>query len=172
MLSHARVLTVRYIFLGGNSNIWKMPQFLDNFAGTIAKYSAGFANRVLSLSENISAKMGYERKIVIGEHKIYVRYKSKGHTGKYSGRSDFYANGELYLKGFANPIEISPKEESAKGEIDLVSSQKYQNAIQNKIITQALNTPTDEYTLAEKLLMALVGLVGMAIAAGAFIFVM
>lgn len=149
-----------------------MPRIIQNVTESVAKHSPGIANKLQNLNDRIRGNFGYERKIVISEHKIFVRYKPKGHTGKYSGKSDFYSNGEIYLKGHANPIKISPHEVSENGEVDLVSSQKYKNAVSNQIIEQALNTPSDEYTLAEKLLMALVGLVAMAIAAGVFVFVM
>lgn len=128
------------------------------------------ANRLQNINDSIHGKLGYERKIIIGEHKIHVLYKKKGHTGKYSGNSNFYANGEIYLKGYANPIKISPVEENTNSEVDLVASPKYRNAVRNKIVTQALNTPTNEYSLAEKLLMALVALVGMGIAGGVIVF--
>lgn len=146
-----------------------MPQFIDNFAQKIAKYSAGMANKLLIASENISQRFGYERKIVIGKHKVYVRYKNQGHTGKYSGNSDFYANGEIYIKGCANPIRIDPEEWKENENVDLVSSQKYRQAIKNRIVSQALNTPSNEYTLAEKLLMALVGIAVMGLGAGVFV---
>lgn len=143
---------------------------LKNLTETIAKYSPAMANRLQSVNDRIHFSMGYERKIVLGENKIYVRYKKKGHTGKYSGKSGFYANGEIYLKDNANPIKISPAEAEEKYNINLVASNKYRNAVKNKIISQALNTPTDEYELAEKLLMALVGLVVLGIAAGIMVF--
>lgn len=151
-------------------------KFISNLTETVAKYSTGMANKLQNLNDSLHGKMGYERKIIIGEHKIYVRYKPKGHTSKYSGNSGYYANGEIYLKGYANPIEISPKEESntvrSREDIELVASSKYRNAVQNKIISQALNTPSDEYTLAEKLLIALVGMVALAITTGALIYMM
>lgn len=147
-----------------------MPDILSNITQNVAKYSCRMANKLQNVNDSIHGKLGYERKIVISEHKIHVLYKKKGHTAKYSGQSDFYANGEIYLKGCANPVEISPNDEKEKGDIDLVASGKYRNAVQNKIVSQALNTPSDEYSLAEKLLMALVGLVGMAIAAGVIVY--
>lgn len=143
---------------------------LQNITETVAKYSTGMANRLQSLNDRLHFQMGYEKKIVIGEHKIHTLYKPKGHTGKYSGKSGFYGNGEIYLKGNANPIKISPSEAEDKHDIKLVASDKYRNAVKNKIISQALNTPTDEYDLAEKLLMALVGLVALGIAAGAMVY--
>lgn len=143
-----------------------MVDFISNLTESVAKYSVTIANKLQSVNDSIHGKFGYERKIVISNHKIHVLYKKKGHTGKYSGKSGFYANGEIYLKGYANPIKISPAEEKANDEIKLVASDKYQNAVRNKIVSQALNTPSNEYTLAEKLLMALVGLVVMALFAG------
>lgn len=146
-----------------------MSDILGNLAQKLAKYSPNIANRLERFSEKLHSKFGYERKIVIGEHKLHVVYKKKGHTGKYSGKSNFFANGELYVKGYANPINIKPSELGDK-DIDLVSSQKYRNAVKNRIVTQALNTPDDSYDLAEKLLMGLLGLVGMAIAGGVVVY--
>lgn len=143
---------------------------LSNLAETVAKYSPAMANKIEALDERLHFQMGYERKIVIGEHKVYTKFKKRGHTGKYSGNSDFYANGEIYFKGKANPIEISPTEAEENHDINLVASDKYRNAVRNKIVSQALNTPTDEYDLAEKLLMALVGLVVLGITAGAMVY--
>lgn len=146
-----------------------MSDPLSNLTRKVAKYSTSIANRLERVNEKLHSKFGYERKIVIGEHKLHVVYKKKGHTGKYSGKSNYYANGELYLKGYANPIKIKPSEAEDK-EIDLVSSQEYRNAVKNRIVQQALNTPDDSYDLAEKLLMGLLGLVGMAIAGGVVVY--
>lgn len=130
----------------------------DSHIKSVAKVSSHMANRLTVLSERIHAKFGYERKIIIGPHKLYVRYKPKGHTGKYSGKSNYYVNGELYLKDHANPVHVDYQDAIEGDELDLIASPKYRNAIRQKIITDALNTPENGYDFQEKLLMALVGI--------------
>lgn len=138
---------------------------LDGIESLIATFSTKAGNSFAAFNENISNSFGYERAVVLKENQIVIQYKPTGHTANHSADESFYVNGQLYIQDYANPVQLKPSEMASKAEPDVVASERYKQAVQQRVIRQALNTPTDEYDLSEKLLMGLIGMVAMGIVA-------
>ncbi len=107
-----------------------------------------------------------EKCVVIDEHDFTIEYRDTNGTEDYDFDSSHYESGNLYFKGYANPVRIpKPEDEhSVKQEdIDLIPSKKYRTVMDMTLLEQALDTGGAGFSMVEKLLMVNIGVLVMGI---------
>lgn len=91
-------------------------------------------NLVSGLMEAIASLFGYKLQVTLGEHKIRMKYVIPKKVNDRVWDNEFYVNGAVYLKGYANSIKpfLDNKAKSAK----LITSERYLKFMELRVFEQ------------------------------------
>ena len=127
------------------------------------------ANALYNLAESAANTRGSKKRIIVDNHEIEVEYVKPESTDNYVWENH-YRNGNIYFKGYSNPVKIIPKSEDSYvaetegwGQFKLITTDYYKTFMQQNVIREALKTRGDELDLTHKLLMGILGSIAMLI---------
>lgn len=69
--------------------------------------------------------LGYKLKVTVGEHKIYLDWVKASDLNERAWDNSHYVNGNMFVKGYANPIK--PRLDKEKSRLDMIASTRYKD---------------------------------------------
>lgn len=73
----------------------------------------------------IMLMLGYKLKVTVGEHKIYLDWVKASNLKERAWDKSHYVNGNIFVKGYANPIK--PRLDREKSNLDMIESTRYKD---------------------------------------------
>lgn len=126
-------------------------------------------NWIVGLAVGVASLLGYKLIVSVDEHRINVELTKPEELRERIYDTNHYVNGNIYVKGYANPIK--PLLDKAESKVELVSSERYKNFMRMKILKELIKTAEGTGWTTEKLLKLILAIV--IVLAGMFgIFVM
>ena len=106
---------------------------------------------IIKALRGIMRSLNLETEIVLTEHKIDIKAVNPDENGKHWDEN-IWTYGNIYLKDFANPINIKKSEIEDK-DYDLITSERYQTFMEQSLIDDMLQaSKTDGLTLKQALI--------------------
>lgn len=80
---------------------------------------------VYDIVAGIMLMLGYKLKVTVGEHKIYLDWVKASDMKERAWDSTHFVNGNIFIKGFANPVK--PYLDKKKNKLELMESTRYKD---------------------------------------------
>lgn len=126
-------------------------------------------NWILGLAVGVASLLGYKLMVSVDEHRIDVELTKPEELRERIYDTSHYVNGNIYRKGYANPIK--PLLDKAGKKVELVSSERYKEFMRMKILKELIKTAEGTGWTTQKLLKLILAIV--IVLAGLFgVFVM
>lgn len=114
-------------------------------------------NWLLGLAVGVANLLGMKLMITIDEHRIDVELVKPDKLRERVWDSSHYVNGNIYVKGYGNPIK--PLLDKAENKVELVSSERYKNFMRMKILKELIKTAEGTGWTTKKLLKLILAVV-------------
>lgn len=114
-----------------------------------------FLNFLLSLAVGLAEVLGMKLKVQLDEHRIRLSVIEPDKLTKRAYDGSHYENGNVFVKGYANPVKVLFDKAEKKAE--LISSERYKHFMKMSLLKDLIrSTAGDGWTLTTMVKLLLV----------------
>lgn len=95
-------------------------------------------NLLVGLVDGLTRLLGYRLMVVLDDHQIDVKVIAPDSSDEIAYDDNHYVNGNIFLKGYANPIKL--KLDKAKKEVALISSERYKYFMRMNLVKDIIRS--------------------------------